>query len=202
MRQTTTVETQLQSAERTRRRLAAMMLPINNNTPRPAQRSTLAPEEIEALLGASPKDAAPVERPTLNTSSDSTGDELDQLLRRAEQAIASVDESKFNIESSGLQSFRLEDLDTATRTAAGGRLEAWHNAELDLRIELGSTHLHVSEIKALRKGTVVPLDKLEHEPVDVYANGELIARGEVLVFNDKLCVRVVELIAHATAKAG
>ena len=42
---------------------------------------------------------------------------------------------------------------------------------------------------------MVPLDKLAGDPVDVYVNGRLIARGEVLVLNDNFCVRVAELIA-------
>jgi flagellar motor switch protein FliN/FliY len=41
---------------------------------------------------------------------------------------------------------------------------------------------------------VVALDKLAGDPVDVYVNGRLVARGEVLVLNDNFCVRVAELI--------
>jgi flagellar motor switch protein FliN/FliY len=42
---------------------------------------------------------------------------------------------------------------------------------------------------------VVPLDKLAGDPVDIYVNGRLIARGEVLILNDNFCVRVAELVA-------
>jgi flagellar motor switch protein FliN/FliY len=48
---------------------------------------------------------------------------------------------------------------------------------------------------------VVPLDKLAGDPVDIYVNGRLIARGEVLVLNDNFCVRVAELIVGHTAVA-
>ncbi|HVX60109.1 MAG TPA: FliM/FliN family flagellar motor switch protein [Pirellulales bacterium] len=47
----------------------------------------------------------------------------------------------------------------------------------------------------MRKGSVVPLDKLAGDPVDIFVNGRLIAKGEVLVLNDNFCVRVAELIA-------
>ncbi|MFO0885779.1 MAG: FliM/FliN family flagellar motor switch protein [Pirellulales bacterium] len=46
----------------------------------------------------------------------------------------------------------------------------------------------------LKRGSVVSLDKLAGDPVDIYANGRLIARGEVLVLNDNFCVRVAELL--------
>jgi flagellar motor switch protein FliN/FliY len=47
----------------------------------------------------------------------------------------------------------------------------------------------------MRKGVVVPLDKLAGDPIDIIVNGRLLARGEVLVLNDKFCVRIVEIVA-------
>ena len=69
--------------------------------------------------------------------------------------------------------------------------------ELDLKIELGRTHMYLEDVLKLRKGSVVPLDKMAGDPVDIYVNGRLIARGEVLVLNDNFCVRVAELIVGA-----
>ncbi len=74
------------------------------------------------------------------------------------------------------------------------------NAEegrFDLQIELGRTELPVEEVPTLREGSVVVLDKLAGDPVDILVNGRLIARGEVLVLNDKFCVRIAEIIAPA-----
>ncbi|WP_442507661.1 flagellar motor switch protein FliN [Novipirellula sp. SH528] len=67
--------------------------------------------------------------------------------------------------------------------------------ELDLRIELGRTQMKLEEVLQLRSGSVVALDKLAGDPVDIFVNGKLIARGEVLVMNDNFCVRVTELIS-------
>jgi flagellar motor switch protein FliN/FliY len=66
---------------------------------------------------------------------------------------------------------------------------------LDLKIELGRTQMYLEEVLRLKRGSVVPLDKLAGDPVDVYVNGRLVARGEVLVLNDNFCVRVAELIS-------
>ena len=74
-------------------------------------------------------------------------------------------------------------------------LDLLQEVELDLRIELGRTELLIEEVLKLREGSVVPLDKLAGDPVDILVNGRLVARGEVLVLNDNFCVRVAEIVS-------
>ena len=69
------------------------------------------------------------------------------------------------------------------------------NVQMSVQIELGRTELLIDEVMSMRKGVVVPLDKLAGDPIDIVVNGRLLARGEVLVLNDKFCVRVVEIVA-------
>jgi flagellar motor switch protein FliN/FliY len=52
----------------------------------------------------------------------------------------------------------------------------------------------LEDVLKLRRGSVVTLDKLAGDPVDLFVNGRLVARGEILVLNDNFCVRVVELV--------
>ena len=73
-------------------------------------------------------------------------------------------------------------------------MKSLQDVELDLRIELGRTQLLIQEVLDLKEGSVVPLDKLAGDPVDILVNGRLIARGEVLVLNDNFCVRVAEIL--------
>ena len=61
--------------------------------------------------------------------------------------------------------------------------------------------IELEDVLKLTKGAVVPLDNLAGDPVDIYVNGRLIARGEVLVLNDNFCVRVGELIVGESAVA-
>ena len=75
------------------------------------------------------------------------------------------------------------------------------DVQLDLKIELGRTHMHLEDVLRLKSGAVVPLDKLAGDPVDVLVNGRLIARGEVLVLNDNFCVRVTQLVVGDSAIA-
>ena len=137
--------------------------------------------------------AQPTQTPPKGPVGNTVGDDIQFLLAQAEQAIASVEEP---VESSleGLAPFELKDLTGAPPNAEKATLELLRDVELDLRIELGRTHLYLEDILQLRKGSVVPLDKLAGDPVDVFVNGRLIARGEVLVLNDNFCVRVAELM--------
>ena len=75
------------------------------------------------------------------------------------------------------------------------------DVHLDVTIELGRTHMYLQDVLRLKKGAVVPLDKLAGDPVDIYVNGRLIAHGEVLVLNDNFCVRVAELVVGESAVA-
>jgi flagellar motor switch protein FliN len=65
---------------------------------------------------------------------------------------------------------------------------------LDLRIELGRTHIQRNEVVKLRAGAVIPLDRAAGDPVDLYAGGRLIARGELLALEGSIAVRVVEVL--------
>lgn len=69
------------------------------------------------------------------------------------------------------------------------------DVDLNVKIELGRTHMLVEDVLRLAQGSVVELDKLAGDPVDVFVNDQLVARGEVLVLNDSFCVRVSEIVA-------
>ncbi len=68
-----------------------------------------------------------------------------------------------------------------------------------MRIELGRTRLSLPEAEKLVAGSVVTLDQLVDEPVDILIGGRLVARGEVLLLEGCFCVRVTQLIAGRRA---
>jgi len=123
-----------------------------------------------------------------------TAASVDHLIDKATDAIKSLDEPG-EVSQPELSDFKLADLSGAPATTEKSTLDVLRDVELDLKIELGRTHMYLEDVLRLRKGSVVALDKLAGDPVDVYVNGRLIARGEVLVLNDNFCVRVAELIA-------
>jgi flagellar motor switch protein FliN len=121
------------------------------------------------------------------------GDDVQFLLNQAEQAIASVTDP-VETDLAGLAPFELKDLAGAPASGEKATLELLKDVDLDLRIELGRTHMFLEDVLKLKRGSVVTLDKLAGDPVDVFVNGRLVARGEVLVLNDNFCVRVTELL--------
>ncbi|HEX7898207.1 MAG TPA: flagellar motor switch protein FliN [Planctomycetota bacterium] len=74
-------------------------------------------------------------------------------------------------------------------------LDLLNDVNVNLRVELGGTRLPVRDILKLGPGSVVTLDSLTGEPVNVYVNDRLVARGEVIVVNDSFAVRVTELLS-------
>jgi flagellar motor switch protein FliN/FliY len=68
---------------------------------------------------------------------------------------------------------------------------------LSLTVELGRSRMLISELLQLGQGSVVELSKLAGEPMDVYINQRLIARGEVVVINEKFGIRLTDIVSLA-----
>ncbi len=66
---------------------------------------------------------------------------------------------------------------------------------LQLTVELGRTNLLVKEVLKLNQGSVVELSKLAGDPLDIYVNSKLVARGEAVVVNEKFGVRLVDIVS-------
>ena len=65
---------------------------------------------------------------------------------------------------------------------------------LTVHSELGRTKISVREVLKLKEGSVIPLDKLVGEPIEIYVNGLLTARGETVVVNERFGIRVTDVI--------
>ncbi|HEX5444162.1 MAG TPA: flagellar motor switch protein FliN [Pirellulales bacterium] len=155
--------------------------------------------DIENLLGQRPPAAAPMPAaaPAAKAMAPPTDGiapaDVELLLQQAQEAIASIDQPQHP--AAGAKPLVLEELGGAPPNTERATLDLIRDVELDLRIEFGRTQMYLEDVLKLRKGSVVPLDKLAGDPVDIFVNGRLIAKGEVLVLNDNFCVRVAELIA-------
>ena len=68
---------------------------------------------------------------------------------------------------------------------------------VSLTVELGRTHISIRNLLQLAHGSVVELDGLAGEPMNVLVNGTLIAQGEVVVVNDKFGIRLTDIITPA-----
>jgi len=66
---------------------------------------------------------------------------------------------------------------------------------LDVSAELGRTRLLINELLQLGQGSVIELNKLAGEPLEIFVNGKLVARGEAVVINEKFGVRLTDIIS-------
>lgn len=96
----------------------------------------------------------------------------------------------------------LEDLQETpagndTAAAAGGdiNLDALVDIPVTLSMEIGRTKVSIKNLLQLNQGSVVELDRLAGEPMDVMVNGTLVAHGEVVVVNEKFGVRLTDVIS-------
>lgn len=66
---------------------------------------------------------------------------------------------------------------------------------LELSVELGRSRMLINDLLQLGQGSIIELNKLAGEPLEVYINGKLVARGEVVVVNEKFGVRLTDIIS-------
>lgn len=93
------------------------------------------------------------------------------------------------------EAFKLPNFNQVIQDAQVSSIDLLRDVELNVKIELGRARMLVEDVLKLSEGSVVELDKLAGDPVDVFVNDRLVARGEVLVLNDNFCVRVNEIVA-------
>lgn len=124
------------------------------------------------------------------------GAEAEEVLEAAESAVNDLrQESASGGEGDG-RALNLPSLDDQDPGEPQGGLELLADVNLNVKVELGRTRMYVEDVLRLGEGSVVELDKLAGDPVDIYVNDCAVARGEVLVVNDNFCVRISEIISR------
>ncbi|MGJ0486654.1 MAG: flagellar motor switch protein FliN [Methylomicrobium sp.] len=73
-------------------------------------------------------------------------------------------------------------------------LDALLDVPVTLAIEFGRTQINIGELLKLKQGSIVELDRTASEPLDILINGTLVARGEVVVVNEKFGIRLTDII--------
>ncbi|MCC6321758.1 MAG: flagellar motor switch protein FliN [Phycisphaerales bacterium] len=124
-----------------------------------------------------------------------------EALQSAQKAVTNLSEQAAGPSPSSGQP---SPLDLPKITPPGGApgapreaIDLLADVNLHVKIELGRTRMLVEDVLRLGEGSVVELDKLAGDPVDVYVNDRPVARGEVLVLNDNFCVRINEIVSQA-----
>jgi flagellar motor switch protein FliN/FliY len=73
-------------------------------------------------------------------------------------------------------------------------LEALYDIPVNITVVLGRTHIEVTDLLALNKGDIIELDRKVGEAIDIYVNNRLVARGEVVLVDDRLGITMTEII--------
>jgi flagellar motor switch protein FliN/FliY len=95
------------------------------------------------------------------------------------------------------QATTLPPLKEKPSAEAPNPLEFILDVPLQISVQLGSTRMVIRDLLQLGQGSVVELDKLAGEPMDVLINDRLIARGEVVVVNDRFGIRLTDVLSLA-----
>ena len=82
-------------------------------------------------------------------------------------------------------------------SVAPANLDMVLDVPVSLTVELGSTQLPMKDVLELGEGSVITLDKEADAPVELYVNARLIARGEVVVVEDRFGIKITEIIGKA-----
>jgi flagellar motor switch protein FliN/FliY len=98
-------------------------------------------------------------------------------------------------QSIGVQSVQFSPLTQSQHSEVFGNIGLLMDVSMQLTVELGRTKMLIKDILGMGEGTIVELDKLAGEPVDLLVNGKLIAKGEVVVIDENFGVRVTDIIS-------
>lgn len=98
-------------------------------------------------------------------------------------------------ETGGAQEFKADELTPGKGAGASRSIDFLLDVPLNLTVELGRTRMLVHDLLQLGQGSVIELTKIVGEPLEVLVNEKLVARGEVVVLNEKFAVRLTDIIS-------
>ena len=123
----------------------------------------------------------------------------DEGEREDEWAAAMAEAGESEESRDDVQAAPMEEFDTGNEPAQGGGPAPDIDAILDIPVtismEVGNTQIPIRNLLQLNQGSVIELDRLAGEPLDVLVNGTLIAHGEVVMVNEKFGIRLTDVIS-------
>jgi flagellar motor switch protein FliN/FliY len=96
-----------------------------------------------------------------------------------------------------LEGAAMSDVASQENEVSTRRLDLLLDVPLDVTVELGRSRMSIQELLGLSPGSVIELDKIAGEPLDIVVNDRLIARGEAVVVNDKFGIRITDIISKS-----
>lgn len=124
-------------------------------------------------------------------------DEIDQDSMADDWAAAMAEQA--NVDEAMTHAISFDELKNETLKASAGSpdLDVILDIPVSISMEVGRTSITIRNLLQLNQGSVIELDRLAGEPLDVLVNGTLIAHGEVVVVNEKFGIRMTDVISPA-----
>jgi len=111
-------------------------------------------------------------------------------------AMAEAEEGESGTEEVDVDAIALQELNSESVTdVSNPELDVILDIPVSISMEVGSTSITIRNLLQLNQGSVIELDRLAGEPLDVLVNGTLIAHGEVVVVNEKFGIRMTDVIS-------
>jgi flagellar motor switch protein FliN len=151
-------------------------------------------EEADRLLALANQSASQAAKPAVEPKAHAT----------PPQTVTTAQASATLAEPVTVQPVQFSSFDhhTPLTGEANKNLDLVLDITLNLSVELGKTQLSIKEVLELTRGSVIELDRIAGEPVDLYANGKLIAKGEVVVIEDNFGLRITSIASPADRLKG
>lgn len=161
--------------------------------------SDSAPEELNLDAGgAAPADLAGMDQAAIDEIlKQASFEDPSQAMKAAETGAQAGPTPEPDLAVPDAEQLQLPNFNQVMQDAQVSSIDLLKDVDLNVKIELGRARMLVEDVLKLNEGSVVELDKLAGDPVDVFVNERLVARGEVLVLNDTFCVRINEIVAGA-----
>ena len=113
----------------------------------------------------------------------------------ADEWAAALEESEGSEKANNVELDELQDTSSLSQEEHA-RLDSILDIPVTISMEVGRSKINIRNLLQLNQGSVVELDRVAGEPLDVLVNGTLIAHGEVVVVNDKFGIRLTDVISQ------
>jgi flagellar motor switch protein FliN/FliY len=172
--------------------------PDDDSAPVDSQGATPSADEILAEAGAAEAESPEADAGVVNEADVPEGDAEAAMLAMLEELPedgSGATPDDINFDAASVSKAEFQQLSAPAGKPETQNIDMLLDVNLPVSIELGRTRMSISDILSLGPGSVVELNKLAGEPVDLLVNYKIVARGEVVVIDENFGVRVTNLIS-------
>ncbi|UCD62810.1 MAG: flagellar motor switch protein FliN [Candidatus Zixiibacteriota bacterium] len=159
-----------------------------------AEQASPPPQEAEGAGEPAPSPPEEAATPASEEAESEAAEDVMAMLKDVPEEQQQADVDDINFAEPSVSKAEFQQLSEPAGEAGGRNIELLMDVNLPISIELGRTRMSIADILALGPGSVVELNKLAGEPVDLLVNQKVVARGEVVVIDENFGVRITQLM--------